>query len=305
MATTTARVQLASSVALAFVRSPMVVAYLARNLQELSGDRFVLGLGTQVKGHIERRFSGAWDSPGPRLREYVQALRAIWACWENDQPLDFRGQFYQLTLMTPDFNPGPSAYGSIRVEIAAVNPYNLQLAGELCDGLRVHPFSTPEYIRAVIWPNLARGAARAGRSLDQFQVVGGCFIATGPDAEQVRAARETVRRRVAFYGSTRAYRPVLAHHGWGELSTRLSRLVAVGRWEELPDQIPDEVLDRFCVAAPYEALAERVAERLGGLVDWVQLTCDELNGNDAARLSTALEQVKAVPAANRSALLSS
>ena len=295
MATATERVRLATGVAIAFPRSPMIVAYLARDLQALSGDRFALGLGTQVKGHIERRFSTPWDSPGPRLREYVQALRAIWAAWQDGSPLDFRGQFYGFTLMTPGFSPGPSEHRPIRIQTAAVNPFNIQLAGELCDGLRIHSFSTPEYIRDVIRPNLRIGAARTGRSLADFEVIGGGFVATGPDDAQVEASREAARHRIAFYGSTRAYRPVLDHHGWGALCTDLGRLVARGRWDELASLIPDEVLDTFCIAAPYDQIAACIAARLGGLVDWVSISSLDHTTSQPDQLTQALADIRAIP----------
>lgn len=295
IATATARVRLATSVAIAFGRSPMVVAYTARNLQDLSGDRFALGLGTQVKGHVERRFSAAWGSPGPRFREYLLGLRAIWECWEQGTPLDFRGEFYRFTLMTPEFSLGPSQYGPIPVQTAAVNPYNIQLAGELADGLRAHPFSTPEYTRDVIWPNLRIGAARTGRSLEGFEVIGTGFIATGPDDAAVAAAREAARKRIAFYGSTRVYRPVLEHHGWGELGARLVQMVARGEWEALAGAVSDEVLDRFCVAAPYGTIAGRVEARLGGLVDWISLPFHAEESPARDRLGQALAELRAVP----------
>jgi probable F420-dependent oxidoreductase len=242
MATRTSRVRLATSVAIAFPRSPTVVAYLARDLQALSANRFALGLGTQVRAHVERRFAAPWGAGGPRLRDYLQALRALFDCWDRGGPLNYQGKFYQLSLMTPEFSPGPSCFGPVPLQIAAVNPYNLQLAGELCDGLRVHSFTTPAYTRDVILPNLAKGAARAGRSPDKVEVTGGGFIATGPDEATVAAKREDARRRIAFYGSTRAYRPVFEHHGWTDLSPALARLVAQGRWDDLPGLVPDRAI---------------------------------------------------------------
>jgi probable F420-dependent oxidoreductase len=273
----------------------MVVAYLARDLQELSGGRFRLGLGTQVRGHIERRFSAPFEPPGPRLRDYLLALRAIWRCWDQRAPLDYQGRFYRFSLMTPEFSPGPGRYGPIPIQIAAVNGYNLQLAGEQCDGLRVHPFCTRRYLREVIWPLVQRGAARAGRDLQRFALIGGGFVVTGGDRETVARGREEARRRVAFYGSTRVYRPVLDLHGWGDLGTRLGRLVALGRWDDLAAEVDDEVLDAFCLAGTYEQIAERVAERYGGLLDWLQLPlpADALEQPD--RLSGALRDLGRVP----------
>lgn len=275
----TERIRLATSVLIAFPRSPMVVAYQARNLQDLSGGRFALGLGTQVKGHIERRFSTVWDSPGPRLREYILALRAAWDTWQHGTPLRFEGKFYNFSLMTPEFSPPPSAYPAPKVQIAAVNAYNIRLAGELCDGLRVHPFSTPEYTRDVIWPNLRAGAEKAGRDLvaDGFEVNGTGFIATGATEEDALRAREDARYRIAFYASTRTYLPVLEHHGWQDLNGQLRDLIAQNRWDDLSTVVPDDVLDAFCITGTYDTIVARVGARLEGLVNALAI-----NAPDAA-----------------------
>jgi probable F420-dependent oxidoreductase len=295
MATSTSRVRLATSVAIAFPRSPTVVAYLARDLQALSSNRFALGLGTQVRAHVERRFATAWGAGGPRLRDYLFALRALFDCWNRGTPLNYQGKYEQLSLMTPEFSPGPSRFGPIPLQIAAVNPYNLQLAGELCDGLRVHSFTTPAYIRDVILPNLEKGATRAGRSLDQVEVIGGGSIATGPDEATVAVKREEARRRIAFYGSTRAYRPVFEHHGWPDLSPALARLVAQGRWNDLPSLIPDDVLDTFCTSGTYDTIATEITQRIGGLVDWINIACPDEADRADDRLRQALADLRAVP----------
>jgi probable F420-dependent oxidoreductase len=278
-----------------------LVAYLARDLQALSNNRFMLGLGTQVRAHVERRFATAWGAGGPRLRDYLLALRALFDCWNQGGPLNYRGKYYQLSLMTPEFSPGPSYFGPIPLQIAAVNPYNLQLAGELCDGLRVHSFTTPAYIRDVILPNIEKGAARAGRSPNQVEVIGGGFIATGPDEATVAAKREEARRRIAFYGSTRAYRPVFEHHGWPDLSPALARLVAQGRWNDLPSLIPDDVLNTFCTSGTYDTIATEITQRIGGLVDWINIACPD--GSDRAddRLRQALAACARCPAVAREA----
>lgn len=297
-ASTTERLSLATSVAIAFPRSPMVIAYQARDLQRISRGRFVLGLGTQVKGHIERRFSIVWDSPGPRLRDYVLALRAIWDAWQNGTPLNYEGRFYRFSLMTPEFDPGPLPYPPIPIQIAAVNPYNARLAGELCDGLRVHPMTTPGYLRDVLWPQVREGAARSGRDLRDFRMVGGGFIATGADEAEVQAAREHARYRIAFYASTRTYLPVLEHHGWGDLNPRLRRLIAEGRWADLAGVIPDEVLDEFCASGTYDTIAARVRQRLEGLVDVLQLDPPTDPERPDDRLLAALTALKEItPAA--------
>jgi len=263
---------------------------MARNLCDLSGGRFVVGLGTQVKGHIERRFTTEWVSPGPRLREYILAMRAIWRTWDTGEPLKFSGKFYNLSLMTPEFSPEPSVFPPIKVQIAAVNEYNIRLAGEICDGLRVHPFSTPEYTRDVIWPNVVHGARRAGRSLDNFNMIGTGFIATGSTDQAVAEARENVRYRIAFYASTRTYLPVLEHHGWGELNPKLRELVAQNRWEELPSVVPDEVLDAFCISGTYGQIASLIGQRLAGLIDTVDFPLpDSLEHPDADYVAALTE----------------
>jgi probable F420-dependent oxidoreductase len=267
----THRIGLVTSVAIAFPRSPTVTAYTARDLNDLSGGRFVLGLGTQVKGHIERRFSTEWSSPGPRFRDYVQAVRAVWDSWDSEGPLRYDGRFYRLSLMTPEFSPGKSVHGRIPIHIAGVNRYNLRLAGEICDGLRVHPFATKKYMLDVIWPAVQEGAVRSGRDLAGFEMVGGGFIATGADQRTVQEARENARYRIAFYASTRSYLPVLEAHGWEDLNAELRRLVAEGRWDDLSAVIPDEVLDEFCVAGTYEEILPAIGSRYEGIVDTVSL----------------------------------
>jgi probable F420-dependent oxidoreductase len=297
-ASATTRIRLATSVAIAFPRSPMVVAQATHNLQELSDGRFTVGLGTQVKGHITRRFSSVWDSPGPRLREYVESLRAIWDCWQHGSPLNYQGRFYQFTLMTPEFNFGPTPH-PLRVDLAAVNPFNLETAGTLADGLRVHGFNTAEYLRDVIWPAVDDAAERTGRSLDNFEMIGGGFIATGPTEEAVRASREAMRRRVAFYGSTRAYEPIFAHHGWQALAPALRELIAQGRWNDLHTLVNDEVLDRFCIAGTFETIAERVGERLGGVTDRISIGLPTDAAVQRQAIADVVQSLKSLPTARQ------
>lgn len=293
----TRTVRLATSVAIAFPRSPTSNAYTAWNLQEMSRGRFVLGLGTQVKGHIERRFSTVWGSPGPRLREYLLALRAIWDTWQNGTPLNFKGDFYAIDLMTPEFSPAPLDVPPPHIQIAAVNTYNIQLAGELCDGLRIHPFSTPAYVRDIIWPNVAIGAKRSDRSLETFEMVGGGFIATGPTDEDVRQAREQVRYRIAFYASTRTYLPVLAHHGWEAMNGELRRLIAQQRWSDLAAVIPDSVLDEFCVSGTYDTIVPAIAERYTGLMDCVGFPLPQNPATPSDQYLQALDALRRITTA--------
>ena len=271
-ATSTTRAMLQTSVAIAFPRSPMIAAYTARDLQDLSRGRFRLGLGTQVKGHIERRFSTSWESPGPRLREYVQALRSIWAAWETGERLNYQGKHYRFSLMTPFFSPGPGEYPPPPVFTAAVNAYNCQVAGEVADGLMLHSLTSPEYVRDVVRPALARGAERAGRDADKITVSGGGFLITGPDRASLRAAQAEVRRRIAFYASTRTYHSVLAAHGFEETGQRLHEMSLRGEWAEMGELVSDEMLHAFAVSGEYDEIAGEFARRYGGLVDEASFT---------------------------------
>ena len=265
----TSRVTLETRVAIAFPRSPMVVAYAARDLQELSAGRFRLGLGTQVKGHNERRFSVAWASPSRRLREYVQSLRAIWSAWRKGSKLDFQSQFYSFTLMTPYFDPGPGSQSEPPVYVSAINPYNCRVAGEVCDGLAVHPLTSPKYLREVILPNVAKGAIKAGRDPGDVKLNGAGFIVTGPDKKTIDERKEVVRRRIAFYASTRTYSPILKVHGLEELGPRLHQMSLRGEWEAMAGLIGDDMVDTFAVVGGYDEVAGKVKERFGGLLDEV------------------------------------
>ena len=298
-AVNTQRVELAPAVAIVFPRSPMIVAYGSRNLHELSNGRFSLGLGTQVKGHIERRFSMEWGKPGPRLREYILALHAIWDCWEKGERLDFKGDFYSFNLMTPEFNLGPTEHGRIKVQVAAVNQYLIRTAGEIGDGLRIHSFATPEYIRDVIWPNVLHGAKKSGRSLDTFEMIGGGFTATGADEEAVTKAREWVRYRIAWYASTRTYLPVLEHHGWQDINPGLRTLIKEERWDDLAPMISDEMLDTFCVSGTYDTIADAARKRIEGLTDRLSfpLPADAESASD--QLRETVQQLKTLEPATR------
>jgi probable F420-dependent oxidoreductase len=267
----TQRVQLATSVAIAFPRSPMVVANHAWDLQRQSRGRFILGLGSQVKAHNERRFSTPWIAPAARLGEYVQALRAIFRCWEHGEKLDFRGRFYNFTLMTPEFSPGPQNLPLPPIAMAAVGPMMLKTAARVADSVRLHSFATRQYLEKVVRPMLDEELKAVGRSWENFEVTGGGFVATGPDEASVQAAAEKVRYRVAFYGSTPAYRAVFDLHGLGALGARLTEMSKRGAWSEMARQIPDEVLDLFVARACYDGIAEAIQRRFGGLVDTVSV----------------------------------
>ena len=292
-ATTTSRVTLETHVAIAFPRSPMVLAYTARDLQDASGGRFRLGLGTQVKGHIERRFATRWGgSPGPRLREYVQSLQAIWNCWDTGSNLEYAGDFYQFSLMTPFFSPGPSEYAHPEVFTAAVNGYNCLVAGECSDGLMLHSLTSPEYVRQIVKPNIAEGARRAGRDPADVSVVGGGFIVTGPNQAAIKAMDAETRRRIAFYSSTRTYFPVLECHGFEDIGRQLHRLSLEGKWEEMGALVPDEMLDAFAIVGEYDEIPGMFKERYGGLVDEMHFSTQTTNDAEHAQLRRIVNQLQ-------------
>lgn len=272
---TTKALGLRTAIAVAFARSPMATANLAWDLQAASGGRFVLGLGTQVKAHVERRFSASWTKPRSQLREYVQSIRAIHRAWEKGEKLRFAGEHYAFSLMTPEFSPAPTGLPPVPIYTAAVRPGMVELAGEVADGVRLHGFMTRRYLEQVVTPALDRALAARGRERARFEVCGGGFLATGPDDASVARMRETIRYRVAFYASTPSYSPVLAVHGLEELGERLRMLTLRGRWDELPSLVEDEVLDLFCVSGTYDELPAKVAAHFGGLTDAIELAVPE------------------------------
>lgn len=267
----TEKIRLGTAIAVCFPRSPMVVANTAWDLHVHSGGRFTLGLGTQVKGHNERRFSVPWTPPLPRLREYVESLRAIWRCWEKGEKLDYQGEHYRFTLMTPEFAPPACGLPPIPISIAAVRPAMLKLAGRVCDGVRLHGFATQKYVDEVAMPQIQAGLAKAGRRRETFEVWGGGFVVTGKDEEAIAKGREQIRYRVAFYGSTRSYHPVLAVHGWEDLGMKLHEMSKKGQWKEMAAEVPDEVLDTFAVSATYPNLTAKLRDRFGGVTDSITL----------------------------------
>jgi probable F420-dependent oxidoreductase len=269
----TGKIELGTSIAVAFSRSPMELAQTAWDLQDLSGGRFILGLGTQVKAHVTRRFSMPFDRPAARLRDYILALRAIWVAFQTEGPLDHRGEFYRHTLLTPFFNPGPIENPGIPVHIAGVNTGLARLAGELCDGFHVHPFHSPEYVGEVVTPAIAEGAAEGQRTAAaaDVEVTASVFVITGNDEGEVSRQREAMRAQAAFYASTPSYRVVLDVHGWGEVGERLGALAREGGWDDMPALVTDEMLRAFAVEAPPEKLGLALRERYDGLADRIAL----------------------------------
>jgi probable F420-dependent oxidoreductase len=262
----TERVELGTGIAVAFARSPMNLAQIAWDLQAASGGRFLLGLGSQIKPHITKRFSMPWSHPAARMREMILAIRAIWASWNDGTKLDFQGDFYTHTLMTPFFNPGPNPHGNAKVFLAGVGELMTEVAGEVCDGFLCHAFTTERYLREVTLPALERGAAKAGRTLADIEISGPAFVVTGTTDEERAASAAGTKQQIAFYGSTPAYRGVLELHGWGALQDDLNRMSKEGKWKEMGELIDDDILSTFAVIAEPEKLASGLEERYGDIV---------------------------------------
>ena len=272
--TATARIELHTGVAIAFARTPMAVANVGWDLAGATGGRFVVGLGSQVRAHNERRFSVPWTPPAPRMREYVQVLRAIWWCWKTGEKPAFEGQHYRFTLMTPNFAPEPIDAPPPAIMIAAVGPAMLKVAAEECDGVKLHGFCTRKYLTDEIMPRIAAGLAKAGRGRTQYEISGGGFLATGPDDEAVARRFEWVRQRVAFYGSTPAYYPVLAMHGLEDLGHKLNALTRQGKWNEMAQEVPDDVAHLFAAVGRHDQIMAAIDRRFGGLIDALTLRGD-------------------------------
>ncbi len=273
-ATHTEKLELRTSISIAFARSPMSSAMMAWDIQQASNGRFTLGLGSQVKGHNLRRFSVPWSPPAPRMREYVQAVRAIWDCWQNDSKLDYQGEHYQFTLMTPNFTPEKLAGPLPRIEIAAVGPVMLKVAAEECDGVMLHGFCTRKYLEQAVMPRLERGLERSNRTRSQFEISGGGFVATGEDDEAVAKMFEWIRMRVGFYGSTPSYWPVFEAHGLEDLGHKLNDMSKKGQWDEMTSEISDDVVHLFAAVGRHDQLVDVLSERFSDLVDIVSLPLD-------------------------------
>jgi probable F420-dependent oxidoreductase len=286
-----APMELGTSIVVAFARSPMTVAGTAWDLQALSGGRFILGLGSQVRAHIERRFSMPWSQPAARMREFIQALHAIWASWQEGVTLDFQGDFYTHTLMTPNFDPGPLPAGRPQVYLAAVGTAMTRAAAEVADGLLAHGFTTQRYLAEVTLPTLQAGLDAAGRSRDDFVVKYSPFVVTGADEAQMARSAQDTRERIAFYASTPAYRPVLELHGWGELQTELNHLARKGQWKTMGGLISDEVLEAFALVAPPDQLPTALGSWLAGLADRTSFTAPE--GTSAEGAAAMLDTLRA------------
>lgn len=289
-AAATSRIALATNVAIAFPRSPMVVANVAWDLQALSGGRFVLGLGSQVRGHNIRRFSVPWTAPAPRLQEYVESIKAIFNCWTTGDKLAYEGEHYQFSLMTPNFTPPALLTPPPPIHIAAVGPAMLRVAGRVCDGAMLHPFCTRAYLEEVTLATITGALQTSGRDRRGFHVTGGGFVATGATDEQVDKQLEWIRQRVGFYGSTPAYHPVFAHHGLEDLGTKLNAMSKAGEWDNMTQAIDDDVLSLFCARGRHDEIAGAIESHFGGLIDTISV--------DAAVPPDVIQDIQAVSSPN-------
>ena len=270
-AAVTERVELRTGIAVAFARSPMTTAYSAHDLNVYSRGRFTLGLGSQIQAHITKRFGMPWHGPAKQMAEFIRALHAIWDCWYDSKPLDFRGDCYRHTLMTPDFTPHDTRFGRPRVVMAAVGPLMIATAAREADGILVHTFCTPKYLAEEILPRIDATLAASGRSRADFEVSFPPFVVTGATEAEFAAAKQQVKYRIAFYGSTPAYRPVLECHGWGDLQPKLNQLSKNNGWDRMPELISDEMLETFAVVGEPCQVASEIRRRYGHLVDRLTL----------------------------------
>ncbi len=268
----TSRLRLGTAIAIAFARNPMNLANLAHGLQTISGGRFVLGLGSQVRPHVEHRFSMTWSRPAARMREMVLAIQAIFDAWEGRAPLDFRGEFYRHTLMIPAFDPGPNPFGPPPIFTGGFGPRMTAVAGEVADGFFAHPFASRKSLLENTLPALEAGLAKSGRERRDLEIICATLVVTADGEEEFERVRTAARKQLAFYGSTPAYLPTLACHGWDDLHRELNRLSKAGRWDEMTALVDDEILETLAVVGPRKAIAGLLRQRLDGIADGVSLT---------------------------------
>ena len=291
-----------SSLAIAFPRAPYITANMAWDLQRYSKGRFVLGLGTQVKGHNERRFSVPWTAPGPRIRDYVNTIRAVWDSWQNGTKPDFESDHYQYKLTSPFFNPGPIEHPNIPIVIAAVNPFNARLAGEVCDGIAIHGFSTFKYIREVLIPAVHEGARRAGKDPKDLQIRGGGFLVTGRNEEELAKSREVTRRRISFYASTRSYSKVMSTHGWDDEAALLHRLSLEGKWDDMVGIVTDDMIEEFAVVGTWDELPAKMREKYAGINTQISFSPGEPeNPDEEAQIREIINELKTIPTVGEAA----
>lgn len=292
-AVNTDRIKLTTEIALAFPRNPMVLAYTAWDLQNASQGRFILGLGTQVKAHNERRFGLKWERPGPKLREYIMAIRAIWDCFQDGTPLDFQGEFFQFSLMTPMFNPGSIPYPRPPIYVGAVNPWNCRMAGEVADGFHCHGFHTAKTLKANVIDNIEQGLKNAGRQRSDFRITAPVMAVMGSNAKEIDAMRERVREMIGFYGATSHYKDMFSAHNWDDTFERLLEKSRKGQWDKMAADITDEMLAEFAVEGVYEEIPSLLQKKYGNMLDEVLIYFGEPEKGDPAtwkRLVRAFEK---------------
>jgi probable F420-dependent oxidoreductase len=289
----TERIGLGTAVAIAFPRSPMAVAQMCWDIQKQSKGRFHVGLGTQVKGHVVRRYGMDWYPPGPRMRDYILMMRAVWDSWQNGTRPAFEGEYYRYTLTSPFFNPGPIERPKIPVHISAINPYNCRLVGELCDGIKLHGFNTNKYLHEVILPNIKKGAEKAGRDMKDIEICGLGFVITGKTEEEVEKNKGPVRSQLSFYASTRTYKPVLDVHDWGDLCLELNKLSMEGKWQEMATRFNEDMLREFAVIGTYDEIIPLIKERCGGVIDRMPFTIPVRSPEDEERLKHMIKELQA------------
>jgi probable F420-dependent oxidoreductase len=276
----TRKIELHTGVAISFPRSPMVVANIGWDLAASTGGRFTLGLGSQIRPHNERRFSVPWSAPAPRMREYIQAVRAIWLAWKGDGKLTYEGKHYRFTLMTPNFVPEPYDAPVPRIGLAAVGPAMLRVAAEEADEAKLHIFCTRQYLENRILPILSQGLAKSGRRREDLALSGGGFVVTGRDDQAVQQAFDWVRYRVAFYGSTPAYWPVFEEHGLGDLGRKLNAMTKAGQWDRIAGEVPDDVVHLFAAVGRHDQIVRAIEQRFGGLVDSISASANSAKPSD-------------------------
>ena len=285
------RLSLGTSIAVAFPRSPTILAQIAWDLARYSKGRFILGLGTQVKGHNERRFGVKWEKPVEKIREVILAIRAIWNCWEHRTPLNFRGEFFKLTLMTPFFSPEPHEYHRIPIFVAGVNRRMCQLAGEMCEGFHAHPLHSVRYLRERVLPNIEVGLTQSGRERKSIELSSSIFVVPTDDPKAA-AYESKIREQISFYASTPPYRPVFDLEGWGEIADRLKGLAARGEWNAMPSLINDEMLERFAVRGTWAELPDKVIKKYDGLLDRVSYYFPLVPGENESKWRATVEAFK-------------
>ena len=276
------RMSLGTSIAVAFARSPTILAQIAWDLARFSRGRFILGLGTQVKGHNERRFGVKWENPVEKMREVILAVRAIWDCWQNRTRLNFQGQFFKLNLMTPFFSPEPHQYHRIPIFVAGVNRRMCQLAGELCEGFHAHPLHSARYLRERVLPNIEIGLMQSGRQRHSIEISSSIFVIPTDNPAEAAKYESEIREQISFYASTPPYRPVFDLEGWGNAADELKALAARGKWSEMPALITDEMLDRFALRGTWADLPEKVLKKYDGLLDRVSYYFPVVPGENEA-----------------------